>query len=54
MGFMLTAFTLASLGVIWVNPASFIHAFTMTSDYQLAPNWYVGHIWSLSVEEQFY
>jgi peptidoglycan/LPS O-acetylase OafA/YrhL len=54
MGFMLIAFTLASLGVISVNPASFIHAFTMTSDYQHHPDWYVGHIWSLSVEEQFY
>jgi peptidoglycan/LPS O-acetylase OafA/YrhL len=54
MGFMLIAFTLASLGVISINPASFIHAFTMTSDYQRHPDWYVGHIWSLSVEEQFY
>jgi peptidoglycan/LPS O-acetylase OafA/YrhL len=54
MGFMLIAFTLASLGVISVNPASFIHAFTMTSDYQHHADWYVGHIWSLSVEEQFY
>ena len=54
MGFMLIAFTLASLGVISVNPASFIRAFTMTSDYQRHPDWYVGHIWSLSVEEQFY
>lgn len=54
MGFMLIVFTLASLGVISVSPASFIHAFTMTSDYQLHPDWYVGHIWSLSVEEQFY
>jgi peptidoglycan/LPS O-acetylase OafA/YrhL len=54
MGFMLIAFTLASLGVISVNPASFIHAFTMTSDYQHHSDWYVGHIWSLSVEEQFY
>jgi peptidoglycan/LPS O-acetylase OafA/YrhL len=54
MGFMLMVFTLASLGVISVSPASFIHAFTMTSDYQLRPDWYAGHIWSLSVEEQFY
>jgi peptidoglycan/LPS O-acetylase OafA/YrhL len=54
IGFMLTAFTLTSLGVISVAPASFIHAFTMTSDYQYHPDWYVGHIWSLSVEEQFY
>lgn len=54
MGFMLTAFILASLGVISVGTVSFIHAFTMTSDYQRHPDWYVGHIWSLSVEEQFY
>jgi peptidoglycan/LPS O-acetylase OafA/YrhL len=54
MGFMLTAFSLASFGVISVDPASFFHAFTMTSDYLHVPAWYVGHIWSLSVEEQFY
>jgi peptidoglycan/LPS O-acetylase OafA/YrhL len=54
MGFVLIAFALASLGVISVDRTSFIHAFTMTSDYQHHPDWYVGHIWSLSVEEQFY
>ena len=54
MGFMLTVLSLASLGVISVDPASFIHAFTLTSDYLHVPAWYLGHIWSLSVEEQFY
>ncbi len=54
MAFMLIVFTLAFLGVISVDRTSFIHAFTMTSDYLHVPAWYVGHIWSLSVEEQFY
>ena len=31
-----------------------IHALTYTSNYQLDYNWYYNHLWSLSVEEQFY
>jgi peptidoglycan/LPS O-acetylase OafA/YrhL len=31
-----------------------IHALTFTSNYQLDYNWYYNHLWSLSVEEQFY
>jgi peptidoglycan/LPS O-acetylase OafA/YrhL len=31
-----------------------LHALTYTSNYYLARSWYIGHTWSLSVEEQFY
>jgi peptidoglycan/LPS O-acetylase OafA/YrhL len=31
-----------------------IHALTFTANYQLDYNWYFNHLWSLSVEEQFY
>jgi peptidoglycan/LPS O-acetylase OafA/YrhL len=31
-----------------------IYALTFTSNYQLDYNWYFNHLWSLSVEEQFY
>lgn len=31
-----------------------IHAITFTANYQLDYNWYFNHLWSLSVEEQFY
>jgi peptidoglycan/LPS O-acetylase OafA/YrhL len=33
---------------------SLIHALTFTANYQLDYNWYYNHLWSLSVEEQFY
>ena len=31
-----------------------IHALTFTANYQHDYNWYYNHLWSLSVEEQFY
>jgi peptidoglycan/LPS O-acetylase OafA/YrhL len=31
-----------------------LHALTFTANYQLDYNWYYNHLWSLSVEEQFY
>ncbi len=31
-----------------------LHALTFTANYQLDYNWYFNHLWSLSVEEQFY
>lgn len=31
-----------------------IHSLTFTTNFDPAPNWYLGHLWSLAVEEQFY
>jgi peptidoglycan/LPS O-acetylase OafA/YrhL len=41
-------------GVIVVPSSDFLHALTYTVNY--APNrvWWIGHLWSLAVEEQFY
>jgi len=51
--YMLTVLLLTGLGVIFVDRRSFLWAVTLVSDYANV-NWYVGHTWSLSVEEQFY
>ncbi len=32
----------------------FIHAITFTTNFSKNRNWFLGHFWSLSVEEQFY
>ncbi|WP_343523804.1 acyltransferase [Pedobacter sp.] len=37
-----------------VNASNFIHALTFTTNFDSSPNWYLGHFWSLSIEEQFY
>lgn len=37
-----------------VMPGDFLHALTYTTNYHAIRSWYVGHTWSLSVEEQFY
>lgn len=45
---------LAWLGTIPMNWRDFAHAATYTMNFVDAPSWAVGHLWSLSVEEQFY
>lgn len=42
------------LGFIAVPLISFLSPATYTSNYFNPANWYLGHTWSLSVEEQFY
>lgn len=37
-----------------VSPGNFLHALTFTANFDSSPNWYLGHLWSLSIEEQFY
>ena len=39
---------------IALHPWDLVHAFTYTVNYATNRSWYVGHLWSLSVEEQFY
>jgi peptidoglycan/LPS O-acetylase OafA/YrhL len=44
----------AAGGWITLNPGDLLHGATYTSNYHDGRSWYVGHTWSLSVEEQFY
>jgi peptidoglycan/LPS O-acetylase OafA/YrhL len=45
---------LVKIGTIDVAGWQFLRALTFTMDYVTTKNWYLGHTWSLSVEEQFY
>ena len=42
------------LGWFSLTNSDVVHALTYTTNYQVAPSWTLGHLWSLSVEEQFY
>jgi peptidoglycan/LPS O-acetylase OafA/YrhL len=53
----------ATAGIISLYPGDLLHAITYTMNYHNIPlavlhgranNWYLNHLWSLSVEEQFY
>jgi peptidoglycan/LPS O-acetylase OafA/YrhL len=41
-------------GIVELMPGDFFAAVTYTMNYHRPRSWYVGHLWSLSVEEQFY
>jgi peptidoglycan/LPS O-acetylase OafA/YrhL len=45
---------LAAAGHIALHDGDLLHALTFTTNFHFARSWYVGHTWSLSVEEQFY
>jgi peptidoglycan/LPS O-acetylase OafA/YrhL len=52
---LLITLGLASLvGAVTLAPHDLAHGATYTSNYYLGRSWFVGHTWSLSVEEQFY
>jgi peptidoglycan/LPS O-acetylase OafA/YrhL len=40
--------------VLVVRPGDIWHALTYTTNYHRDRSWYLGHTWSLAVEEQFY
>lgn len=42
------------VGVIRLWPGDLWHALTYTTNYHLRRSWWLDHLWSLSVEEQFY
>ncbi len=44
---------LAALGLVQLPRADLLHALTYTQNYT-EPQWILDHLWSLSVEEQFY
>ena len=47
-------FALAALGLVVLAPYDRLHALSYTVNYHHLRSWYVSHLWSLSVEEQFY
>jgi peptidoglycan/LPS O-acetylase OafA/YrhL len=52
--FVLAVIVLNAVGLIPLLPGDTPYAMTFTMNYHLDRSWYVGHLWSLSVEEQFY
>jgi peptidoglycan/LPS O-acetylase OafA/YrhL len=42
------------IGGIELRPGDVAHALTYTMNYHADRSWYLGHMWTLSVEEQFY
>ena len=52
--FVGTTFLLSLLGFIYIPPRLWIYVLTYTVDFVTQGVWEVGHLWSLSVEEQFY
>jgi peptidoglycan/LPS O-acetylase OafA/YrhL len=44
----------SALGWVHLLPGDLLHALTYTSNYHEHQSWLTGHLWSLSVEEQFY
>ena len=45
---------LSAAGVIVLHRYDLIHALTYTINFSPERSWWLGHLWSLSVEEQFY
>ena len=45
---------LAAAGIIQLLPGDLFHAVTYTMNYHAPRAWWLGHAWSLAVEEQFY
>jgi peptidoglycan/LPS O-acetylase OafA/YrhL len=52
--FIATIFALERSGVISLDRGDLLSAMTYTINFRSHTSWYVGHLWSLSVEEQFY
>lgn len=51
---ILVVVLLQAVGWVTLVPGDVIHAITYTVNYHPERSWYLGHAWSLSVEEQFY
>jgi peptidoglycan/LPS O-acetylase OafA/YrhL len=54
--YTLIAVLVAAQAAGWLElaPHDAVRALTYTSNYDAGRSWYIGHTWSLSVEEQFY
>lgn len=47
-------FTLSVAGIVDLNSSDLWHSVSYSVNYMSCPSWQIGHLWSLSVEEQFY
>jgi peptidoglycan/LPS O-acetylase OafA/YrhL len=52
--FIAFVWLLWATGLIHLRPTDIWHAITYTVNYLPERSWQIGHLWSLSVEEQFY
>ena len=52
--YVLVAAILTWMGVLSLSTADLLHAATYTVNYEVVRPWHIIHLWSLSVEEQFY
>ena len=53
--FLLAVALLTALGVLDVSPSRWFATLLLLSNYTDAPgSWYLGHFWSLAIEEHFY
>ena len=52
--FLTVLVAIQAIGLITLNPGDLSHALSYTSNYHQQRSWFVGHTWSLAVEEQFY
>jgi peptidoglycan/LPS O-acetylase OafA/YrhL len=52
--YLIVLSVLCALGLLTIPRVSMICAYTYTMNYLPGHAWQVGHLWSLSVEEQFY
>lgn len=52
--FMLVLCIVAGLGIVVIPKESFLASFLYVRNYFGGGDWYTAHLWSLSVEEQFY
>lgn len=52
--FLAVMAVVAAAGLVDLASRDLLHTLTYTSNYYQGRSWYMGHTWSLSVEEQFY
>ena len=52
--YLAIVFLAAVAGWVQLAPHDLIHGLSYTSNYYPSRSWFMGHTWSLSVEEQFY
>jgi peptidoglycan/LPS O-acetylase OafA/YrhL len=54
--FLFVAFIMlwGNIEKLGITNNNLLHAFTFTVNFDQNPNWFLGHFWSLGVEEQFY